>query len=153
MSWVSDFIKNTAGAVAIEGAILFPVLATMGFGIVDLSLMVLENHKMEQGLVAGASYLARAETPSLLIPQAKNIALSGRPDGSGQARVSGWSAADINLSIRSVPNTGQYRGDKPVQVAELSSNYEYSGLGFLRLVTGGKLQISSTHQERMVGAR
>jgi len=150
---LNTYRQNTEGAVAVEGAILFPILAIVGFGIVDLSLMLLQTHKMEQGLGAAASYLARAESPSTLTSQAKNIAMTGRPDGSGQARVQGWSPADISLTIRTVPNTGQYRAGSSVKVVELSSEYAYQGLGFIRLATGGSTHIRSDHEERLVTAR
>lgn len=145
--------SNTDGAVAIEGAILFPIMALIGFGIVDLSMMLLQTHKMEQGLVAGASYLARAESPTQLTREAKNIAMTGRPDGSGQARVDGWVSNDITLTIRNVANTGQYRGGATVQIAEFSSEYDYKGLGFIRLFSGGTTKIRSDHQERLVRAK
>ncbi len=145
--------KNTDGAVAVEGAILFPLMALIGFGIIDLSMMLLQTHKMEQGLVAGASYLARAETPGLVTTQAKNIAMTGRPDGTGRERVAGWDASDITLIIRNIPNNGQYRNGATVKVASLSSVYDYKGLGFIRLATGGSTKIRSDHEERLVSAR
>jgi hypothetical protein len=116
-------------------------------------MMLLQAHKMEQGLVAGASYLARAQSPTLLTTQAKNIALSGRPDGSGDARVTGWSESEITLTIRNIPNTGQYRDGAVVQVAEFASAHPYEGLGFIKLASGGRVTIRTDHEERLVRAR
>ncbi len=153
MFFRSKYLKNTDGAVAVEGAILFPVLALIGYGIIDLSMMLLQTHKMEQGLVAGASYLARAQTPTLLTAQAKNIALSGRPDGSGEPRVNGWSDNEITLTIRNIPNNGQYRDGTVVQVAQFASAHPYQGLGFIKLTSGGRVTIRTDHEERLVRAR
>jgi len=147
------YLKNTDGAVAIEGAILFPLLAMIGYGIIDLSMMLLQTHKMEEGLVAGASYLARAQSPTSRQTQAKNVALSGRPDGSGQPRVNGWMPTEITLTIRNVPNNGQYRDGATVQVAEFSSAHPYRGLGFIKLASGGRVTIRTDHEERLVRAR
>ena len=149
----SKYLKDTSGVVAVEGAILFPLLAMIGYGIIDLSMMLLQAHKMEQGLVAGASYLARAQSPTLLTAQAKNIALSGRPDGSGEPRVNGWSDTEITLTIRNVANSGQYRDGAIVQVAEFTSAHPYQGLGFIKLASGGRVTIRTDHEERMVSAR
>ena len=149
----AKYLKDTDGAVAIEGAILFPVLALIGYGVIDLSMMLLQAHKMEQGLVAGASYLARAQSPTQLTTQAKNIALSGRPDGSGDARVTGWSESEITLTIRNIPNTGQYRDGAVVQVAEFASAHPYEGLGFIKLASGGRVTIRTDHEERLVRSR
>ena len=149
----STYLKNTDGAVAVEGAILFPLIAVISYGIIDLSMMLLQTHKMEQGLVAGASYLARAQAPTLLKTQAKNVAISGRPDGSGEPRVKGWSGTDISLTIRDVPNNGQYRDGAVVQIAEFSSAAPYQGLGFIKLASGGRITIRSDHEERLVRAR
>lgn len=149
----AKYFKDTDGAVAVEGAILFPVLALIGYGIIDLSMMLLQTHKMEQGLVAGASYLARAQAPTLLTTQAKNIAISGRPDGSGEPRVDGWSNSEITLTIRNIPNNGQYRDGANVQVAEFASAHPYQGLGFIKLASGGRVTIRTDHEERLVRAR
>lgn len=149
----SKYLGNTDGAVIVEGAILFPLLAMIGYGIIDLSMMLLQTHKMEQGLVAGASYLARAQAPNLLITQAKNIAISGRPDGSGEPRVKGWSDGEITLTIRNIPNSGQYRDGAVVHVAEFASAHPYQGLGFIKLASGGRVTIRTDHEERLVGAR
>ena len=148
-----SYLRKTDGAVAVEGAILFPLLALIGYGIIDLSMMLLQTHKMEQGLAAGASYLARAQTPLVLQNQAKNIAISGRPDGSGDARVKGWLGSEITLTIRNIPNTGQYRDDAIVQVAEFASAHPYQGLGFIKLASGGRVTIRTDHEERLVRAR
>lgn len=148
-----QYSKDDSGAVAVEGAILFPILALIGYGILDLSMMLLQTHKMEQGLYAGASYLARAEVPLLLTSQAKNIARTGRPDGSGEARVEGWSDSQITLTIRAVPNTGQYRDGAVVQVAEFASAHPYQGIGFIRLASGGRVTIRTDHEERLVRAK
>lgn len=150
---LTKYLQNTKGAVAVEGVILFPLLAFVGFGIVDLSMMLLQTHKMEQGLVAGASYLARAEQPAQLTNQAKNIAISGRPDGTGQPRVAGWAAGEISLTIRSVANSGQYRDGSVVRVAEFTSAHPYQGLGFIKLASGGRITIRTDHEERLVRAR
>lgn len=149
----STYLKDTDGAVAVEGAILFPLLAMIGYGIIDLSMMLLQTHKMEQGLYAGASYLARAQSPILLTTQAKNIALSGRPDGSGAPRVDGWSDSEITLTIRNIPNNGQYRDGAIVQVAAFTSAHPYQGLGFIKLASGGRVTIRTDHEERLVRAR
>lgn len=149
----SAFFKDTNGAVAVEGAILFPLLAMIGYGIIDLSMMLLQTHKMEQGLVAGASYLARAQTPTLLTAQAKNIAISGRPDGSGEPRVDGWGDTEITLTIRNITNNGQYRDGAVVQIAEFASAHPYQGLGFIKLASGGRVTIRTDHEERLVSAR
>lgn len=147
------YIENENGGVAVEGAILFPLLAFIGYGIIDLSMMLIQTHKMEQGLYAGASYLARAQTPALLTTQAKNVAISGRPDGSGTARVDGWSDSQITLTIRNIANTGQYRDGAVVQVAEFASAHPYQGLGFIKLASGGRVTIRTDHEERLVRAR
>lgn len=148
-----SYLRDTEGAVAVEGAVLFPLLAFIGYGIVDLSMMLLQTHKMEQGLVAGASYLARAQAPALLTAQAKNIAVSGRPDGSGEPRVDGWTDAEITLTIRNIPNNGQYRAEAVVQVAEFASAHPYQGLGLIKLASGGRITIRTDHEERLVRSR
>lgn len=147
--------NDERGAVAIEGAFLLPLMALVGFGAIDASMMLRQTHAMEQGLVSGAGYLARAENPqqSSVQTQAKNIAVSGKPGISSGARVSGWDAGDVSLTIQSVLNNDQYRGGNNILVAKLSTNHTYAGLGFIRLASGGAVKIRVQHEERLVRAQ
>ena len=154
MSFWRLYRDDVHGSIAVEGAILFPLMFTLGFGAIDGAMLLLQNHKMEQGLVAGANYLARANNPDIVQTQAKNFAVSGSPTGQGQSRVTGWDAADITLTFRNVDNsTGQYRAGSNVRIAELSSSHPYAGFGFIRLVSGGRVMVNARHEERLVRAR
>lgn len=146
------FLTDTSGAAVVEAALLFPLLGLMCFGIVDGSMLLLQNHKVEQGLVAGAGYLARAQTPDTVKAQARNFAVTGRPDGTGSARVAGWSPSDVRVTIRTVANDGNYRGTSDVKIATVSTSLPYRGLGLIKLASGGRVSIKANHEERLVRA-
>ncbi len=155
MKILSKYRRDERGSAAIEGAVLFPLLALIGFGVVDLSMLLRQTHAMEQGLVSSGGYLARAENPdqSNIQTNARNIAVYGTPSASGTERISGWTPSDVTLNIVPVANNGQYRGNDTLLVAKLSADHAYSGLGFIRLASGGKIRIRVEHEERLVRAR
>jgi Flp pilus assembly protein TadG len=146
------FRDDTSGAAVVEAAFLFPLLIAMGFGFIDGSMLLLQNHKVEQGLVAGAGYLARANTPAAVERLAQNYAVTGTIDGTGQARVSGWQPSDVRVTISTIANNGDYRGSADVKIARFSTAHSYQGLGFIKLVSGGRVTIRANHEERLVRA-
>ena len=147
-----SFRRNQSGAAVVEAALLFPLISVMCFGFVDGSMLLLQNHKIEQGLVAGAGYLARTQSPNTSLTQVRNYAVTGRPDGSGQARVAGWTPGDVTVTISTIANNGNYRGTADVKIATVSTSMRYRGLGFVKLVSGGRAVISARHEERLVRA-
>ena len=56
-SKIHGVFEDNSGAVTIEAAIIVPILAVVGLGIMDSSYMLLQNHKMEQSLVSAANYM------------------------------------------------------------------------------------------------
>ena len=145
-----------SGAAVVEAVFVFPLLILLGFGAVDSSLLMLQNHKMETGLTAAGNYLSRSENPQSLETKARRLATTGQLTSGGSAKITGWGTNDVVISYQSTANpdnggSRDYRGGDTIKVARLTSQLSYDGIGFLKAVTGGSITIKASYEERLVG--
>ena len=144
------FFVCDRGAATVEAAIVVPVLLSLGLGAAEAGNMVNEVHEMKSGLAAGARMLARAPAPEAVETQAVNLAVTGSADGSGHARVAGWTAAHVEVSYRWVDNSaGLYTGDDQIRIVRLDTRRPYVGLRLLTLA--GDINLATSHEERWTG--
>ncbi len=144
------FRRNSDGIATIEAAILFPFLILASLGVFDAAKMIQQTHRMEAGLAAAGSYLAQGTADFDQVQRAQYIAVSGQGVPGGQAAITGWSASDVRISIRTVDNSsGTFRGDSDVRIAQISSTIPYQGLGLLRNASGQSLEIKARHEVRL----
>lgn len=144
------FGKGEHGGVAVEGAILVPLLILMTFGAVDASLLFIHSHRVEAGLTAGGSYLAQSQANGLDELRARRIAVTGTPNPGGKSRLKGWSETDVTISYKTVPNAGNFRGSADVRVAKLTTATPFRGFGILSGVTGGSLELKAEYETRLI---
>lgn len=148
-----SFAQCRRGAAAVEAALVLPILVTIGMGTADAGYLFSEEHRMKAGLAAGARYLAKARDPVAAQAWAVNIAVTGRRDGTGAPRVSGWKTSEVTVSYRMVPNTtGAYTGGDELRIIRMETQRSYQGLGLLQLVGVGAFQVSAAHEERWTGS-
>lgn len=146
--------QDRRGVAAIEAALLLPLLTLAGFGVIDASLLLLQNHKMENGLAAAGNYLSKAPNPNSVEVQAKRLATTGHVKAGGKALIAGWSDAAVTITYRSVSNNaGNYRGGNNVRVVRLTSQTPYQGLGLIKAISGGSLFLKASYENRLVSER
>ena len=143
-----DIVHCARGSIAVEAAIVVPILATLCFGAADGAWYFIQTHKMETGLTAGGTYLAQTRAETTDEARARNIAVTGMPSG-GTPRVSGWSASDVTITYRSVSNNGLYRTAGNVRVARLETRLPYRGFGILSGARGGDLAVTASFETRI----
>lgn len=147
--------KDRAGSVAVEAALVMPFLIGLGFAAGDASMMLVHNHKTETQLALASTYLASSRTPEDHETAAKRLAVTGQIETGGSPLIPGWSEADITVTYSSVANSDDngealYRGDDNIRVVRVTTEYNYSGFGFLKAVSGGDVQIKASFEERMI---
>ncbi|WP_084419692.1 TadE/TadG family type IV pilus assembly protein [Henriciella litoralis] len=152
--------RSERGIAAVEAALVAPVLLFAGLAVIDGAYLMLTIHKIESGLSAGAAYLSRSPAPASVESFGRNVAVKGNPAGTGDPIVKDWSTDDVTVTIQSVANTGGedggdtvLRGGDAIYVVRMQTRYEYDGLGLLKLVGLGDLELSGFHEERAFGAR
>lgn len=150
---ISSYRASLSGTIAVEAAFLLPLLAMLGLGTIDLSYMILQNHKMEQSLVAAGAFMARASDPQSVEPQAKMIAVTGSFDSHAEPVIKNWSTDDISISYKFVANNNDlYRAGDFVRIAQISSSHSYSGFGIIKALSGNRSTLSAVHEQRMTSS-
>ncbi len=155
MSLLRSYRNSDSGAVAIEAVFALPFLILIGFGAVDGSLLMMQNHKAETGLISAGGYLARSTSPKNLEGNAKRLATTGQVRNGGTRQISNWSESDIVISYKAFANADggsghAYRGNDSIQVVQLSTNIPFSGIGFLKSISGGAVTIEARYEERLI---
>jgi hypothetical protein len=151
------FYQKEDGIAAIEGALLFPMLTVIGFGVVDTSILMMQTHQLRTGLGTAGNYLSRTVNPEVLENRAKQIAISGKFDPNASPYIKDMTPADILITYRDVPNPEtdglrHYRGGDTVRIVNLSGTTEYKGIGILKIITGGNLSVAGQYETRLIGA-
>jgi hypothetical protein len=84
---------------------------------------------------------------------AKYLAVTGSIDGTGDARVDGWSTADVQIAPLDPPfdnSADVLRGDASILVIEASTTFDYADLGFLAALGLPALSVTATHEQRAI---
>jgi Flp pilus assembly protein TadG len=151
-------MTDDSGSVAVEAALALPFVIAFAFAIFEFGGMLYSYEMVQTGVRDAARYLARVPDPDASETQAKAIAVTGSPTGSGATRVAGWSARDVTVSYASAPNpvdaaTGlrAYRGGDPLRIVTVGTTFQPRGLGLLSVIGLGPIQVTATHTERHVG--
>jgi len=146
---VSQFRRDTRGVAAVEGALLLPIFLGVVIGAVDTSNLLLERHKVEQGLELGANYLAKARTPVTHLQQARNISVTGELSG-GTSSVRGWEPEDVEISTRDIRAPGAPgTAERIAVIVILESDHAYEGFGIVSSLSRGTVRIRARHEERI----
>ena len=152
MKLFTTFARDENGGVIAEAGLLLPLFISAGLGTLDLSNLMLQNHKLESQLSMASSYLSRSSDPTNWETVAKQLAVTGTKDGSGNVKIKGWSTGDITITYQAVANSnGEYRGDEDIRIVTVSSNVDYKGFGLLSSVIPNGIQLNASVEERLIG--
>ena len=158
MELLSAYRKSESGAVAIEAVFALPLLILIGFGAIDGSLLMMQNHKAENGLVSAGNYLAKTPTPTNFEDRAKRLATTGQMTAGGDRKIENWTDSDVSIIYKTTSNadTGlgrNYRGGDTIKVVQLSTSIPFQGIGLLKSVSGGTINIKANYEERLIAER
>jgi Flp pilus assembly protein TadG len=151
--------RNSEASAFLEGAILLPVLLTLGLGVFEFSWVFYQQQLISTGVRDAARYIARSTKPNDLTIQvdAKNLATTGDING-GAPRVNGWRANDVRISYASVENASglngltPYRGGPAIETVTVTTTFTVSSLGFFGLLGLRPPSLTVSHQERVIGS-
>lgn len=155
MKALKTYLEAESGAVAIEAVFALPLLILIGFGAIDGSLLMMQNHKAENGLVSAGNYLARTPAPVSFEARAKRLATTGQMSSGGTRKIGNWAQSDVVINYKSIANADNgsgrnYRGGDTVKVVQLSTSIPFQGLGFFRSVSGGSITVKASYEERLI---
>jgi len=124
------------GSITIESVFLVPLLFLIGFGAIDASFLMLQNHKVETGLASAGRYLSQTTSPQNYENHARRLATTGQMTIGGQQKIGNWAPANVMIIYKNTanPQTGgvtNYRGGSTIKVVQLSTSVPYQGLGLI----------------------
>jgi len=157
MKFLSRYHKDESGIAGIEGALLFPLLAALGFGIVDSSLLMMQTHKLTAGLTSAGNYLSKTTNPQAVETKAKQLAVSGKFMSGSKPFIDNLHPSNVVISYRNITNqetngTRDYRGGDTIGVVAFTVSVPYEGIGFLKNMTAGNLKVSAKYETRLIGS-
>jgi Flp pilus assembly protein TadG len=143
------------GAALVEFTLILPFLLSIVFGMAEFGRFVYQYQLVLEGLRDAGRYLSRVDATNVTLQtNAKNLAVTGTLDGSGTARVPGWTAADVEVSTRNVDNSGSpapYRGPATIHIAVVETTFNYADIGMLGALGLGPISVSASHEQRVLG--
>jgi Flp pilus assembly protein TadG len=145
--------RNKEGSALVEATVVVPVLFTLTFGVYEFSWVFYTHQLVSAGVRDAARYAAKALNPcdSTIETDVKNLATTGQIDGSGTARVHGWSAGDVSVSCTTIDNSaGSYRGGPTITIVHVTTSFTDNSLGFFPYLGLTVPTISVTHSERAI---
>jgi|RhiMethySRZTD1v2_1073278.scaffolds.fasta_scaffold00637_19 Flp pilus assembly protein TadG len=150
-----DLWRDDVGAALVEFTLLAPFLLFLGLGMAEFGRFLYQYQLVLDGLRDGARYLARLEDPTDATNQsnAANLAVTGTIDGTGAARVDGWTAADLVFVVGDLDvdnSDGTYRGDDIIQRVQATTTFDYDDVGFLSALGLPALSVDATHMQRAI---
>lgn len=156
MRSIRRYLNATDGVAAIEGALLFPLLSAIGFGIIDCSMLMMQNHKLTASLTSAGDYLSKSPNPYSAESKAKLLAVNGTFSEGAKPFIDNFQPNNISISYRNITNpetngSRDFRGGDVINIAIFSASIPYDGIGFLKTITGGKLNISTSYETRLFG--
>jgi Flp pilus assembly protein TadG len=145
-------LRDQSGSALIEFTIMAPLLLSLVLGISEFGRFLYQYQMVLEGLRDAGRYLARLDANDATNQSnAANLATTGTIDGSGDPRVDGWEAGDIDFAVTDVDNTaGTYRGPAEIEVIEVTTTFDYADVGFLSALGFDPISIDAAHEQRVI---
>jgi Flp pilus assembly protein TadG len=145
-------LRDQAGSALIEFTIMAPLLLSLVLGISEFGRFLYQYQMVLEGLRDASRYLARLDANDATNQDnAANLATTGTIDGTGDLRVDGWEADDVDFSVTDVDNTaGTYRGPAEIEVIEVTTTFDYADVGFLSALGFDPISIDAAHEQRVI---
>jgi hypothetical protein len=161
---LKSFACDQRGSALVEGAVVFPLLLLVLFGVYEFSWFFYQQHMVSMGLRDAARYVARATRTcgpaapgwGVIAANATNLATSGTIFG-GDERVHGWTPAMVTLTCRDVDNSPDRNGNQPyrggvvIAIVTASTRFSDPSLGFFRILGLTPPTLAVSHSERVIG--
>lgn len=149
----SRFSRDTEGAILVEALIALPVLLLLTLGILEFGNMMWQRQQLQVGVRDAARYWSRCRpvaNGAAFMPctaaQARNIAVFGNPQGSGNPRVPGFATTDVTVEPGTPdPTPG------PTDLVTVSASMNYQGSPFFSATFGSSIPIGYWVQMRYIG--
>lgn len=140
-----------AGAALVEFSLLAPFLISLSFGVAEFGRFLYQYQLVVEGLRDAGRYIARLDPyDATAQSNARNLAVTGTTDGTGDPRVDGWEAGDVNFVVTPVANAGTYRGPATIYVVQVTTTFDYADAGLLSTLGVPAISVNASHEQRVI---
>ncbi|MER8850130.1 pilus assembly protein [Mesorhizobium australicum] len=154
---IRRFHGDEKGTALIETAIAAPFVLLLSAGVFEFSNILNTRLLLEAGVEDAARYMARCNDSTNCISYGTNLAVNGSITG-GSARVPNWTTAQVTITTSHTPAVDLATGTElylsstaNVDVVKVSTSIPYSGIGLWSYLGFGTINITASHQERVLG--
>ena len=166
---IQSLWRETNGSALVEATVLTPVLIILFFGVFEFSWYFYNQQLTEIGVRDAARYLARGPyfssatfvtegtnpcSDATNVAAAKNLAVTGTIDGSGAARVTGWTTAAVSITCTPPFDNSPtvYAGPSDIYHVTVSTSFPDPTLGYFGMLGVSTPNLSTSHTERSFGS-
>lgn len=147
----------------VEMTLITPLMLALSAGVFEFGNLIQKKLLIEAGLRDAARYAARCRQSFSGVncaTVAANIAATATTDGTGTARVSGWTAASVtvDLDYLTVPVTVDANGnqnyrsnEEDVYTVRVSTSFAYTGTSLLSYLGLSPITLTGAQEERYIG--
>jgi Flp pilus assembly protein TadG len=160
--------RDEDGSALVEATIVMPLLVSFFLGVFEFSWYLYNQQLVVSGLRDAARYMTRIElsdgnrdpcaqkdeSGALYTTDAANIATTAQTAAGGPPRVSGWTAADVEIrcSSSATLDDGQYAdGSTSMTIIDVTTRFADPSLGLFSALGLTAPALSFSHQERFIG--
>ena len=157
---VTKFRQDERGSMLVEMALVAPLMLSLSAGVFEFGNLIQRKLLIEAGLRDGARYAARCRPiGTACSTAAANLAATATVNGTGAARVAGWTAASVTvqpqyLTTAVVDGSGNqiYRSSTAnVYTVRVSTSFPYAGVSLLSYLGLGPITLAGAQEERYIG--
>jgi Flp pilus assembly protein TadG len=156
------FRSDERGAMMVEMTLITPLMLALSAGVFEFGNLFQKKLLIEAGLRDGARYAARCRpfNDATCLARAANIAVTATVDGTGTARVAGWTAGSVTVNPAfltiavTVDGSGNqnYRSQAAnVYTVRVSTSFTYTGTSLLSYLGLSPIVLTGAQEERYIG--
>jgi Flp pilus assembly protein TadG len=151
------------GTMLLETALVAPLLLALSAGCFEFANLFEKKLLIEAGLRDAARYAARCKQSFSGIncaTVAANLAATATANGSGAARVTGWTAGAVTvqptyltipITVDGSGNQNYRSSDASIYTVRVSTSFVYTGTSLLAYIGIGPITLTGAHEERYIG--
>lgn len=148
-SFLSRFMRDTAGTVLVETLIAVPVLTILAVGTLEFGNIFWQRQQMQIAVRDAARYWSRCrpDFSNCTAAVARNIAFYGNPAGTGGLRVPGWNdAAELTIEPATPPTVAS-----STDIVRVTGTLNYLGSPLMHVTLPNAITVTYVHEERYIG--
>ena len=174
LKWLRPVCRSRSGIAAVEFVLILPIFALLLFGTIDIGRLLFDYQAVSKSVRDSARYVARTDVDALFsnlgtctvdltvapgspAQNARNMALTGTADGSGDYILQYWTdETTVNVSSVCFDNSagtyqGLFSGNTDIPIVAVAATVSFPWLNGWLLGQSSDLTFTVRHEEVFIG--